>query len=192
MTANFCSRRRALEEVGGFSTDYLRDEDRELQLRLWAAGKRGLYVGDVVVTTEVPPERLTKAYHRQFWLRAGMTHARMRYLERVDASGRLLREIPRGATLLGTPGFIYREALRHAAGLIRATATLQRNQAFLHQTRLLYFTQYICQRYREESPALRAIPRELYGLLSAILHRRRARGERSRENRVSRRPSIRT
>src|SRR4030095_7522242 len=49
MTANFSCRRDALEEVGGFSPDYLRDEDRELQLRLWAAGKRGVYIADVLV-----------------------------------------------------------------------------------------------------------------------------------------------
>jgi glycosyltransferase involved in cell wall biosynthesis len=79
MTANFASRRAALEEVGGFSPEFLRDEDRELQLRLWAAGKRGLYVDTLAVTTEVPRERMTKAYHRAFHLRKGGTHARMRY-----------------------------------------------------------------------------------------------------------------
>ena len=60
LTANFASRRVALEEVGGFSPDFPRSQDRELQLRLWDAGKRGLYVGSLLVTTEVPRERMTK------------------------------------------------------------------------------------------------------------------------------------
>jgi glycosyltransferase involved in cell wall biosynthesis len=173
MTANFSCRRDALEKVGGFSPDYFRDEDRELQLRLWAAGKRGLYVDDVAVTTEVPRERLTKRYHRQFWVRVGASHARMRYLERVDARGRLLREIPSHATLLGAPAFVYRNVFRHATGLIRSTATLQWDQAFFHETRLLYFTLYVWTRYREENPSLRAIVRETHHLMSALLNRRR-------------------
>jgi len=173
MTANFSCRRDALEEVGGFSPDYFRDEDRELQLRLWAAGKHGLYVDDVAVTTEVPRERLTKRYHRQFWVRVGASHARMRYLERVDARGRFLREIPPHATLLGAPAFVYRNVFRHAAGLIRSTATLQRDQAFFHETRLLYFMRYIWTRQREEKPSLRAIWRETQHLMSVLLNRRR-------------------
>jgi glycosyltransferase involved in cell wall biosynthesis len=173
-TANFVCRRSALEEVGGFSPLYVRDEDRDLQLRLWAAGKRGLYVDDLEVTTEVPPERLTKRYHRQFWIRSGETRARLRYLERIDADGRLRREMPRGATLLGTPGFVYRELLRHLAGLIRATATRQRDRAFFHETRLFYLANYIRARSREEPSAVRAIPADLYRLASAFFNRTRS------------------
>jgi glycosyltransferase involved in cell wall biosynthesis len=178
-TANFSCRRTALEEVGGFSPDYLRDEDRELQLRLWAAGKRGLYVGDVKVTAEVPRERLTKRYHRQFWVRTGESRARMRYLERIDAEGRLLRDIPPRATLLGVPGFVYRSLLGHLARLIWTTATLQRERAFFHETRVLYFANYIRARYREEQPSLWAVLRDLCRLGSASLNRMRTRTERS-------------
>jgi cellulose synthase/poly-beta-1,6-N-acetylglucosamine synthase-like glycosyltransferase len=185
MTANFSCRRDALEEVGGFSPDYFRDEDRELQLRLWAAGKRGLYVDDVAVTTEVPRERLTKRYHRRFWVRVGASHARMRYLERVDARGRLVREIPPYPTLFGAPAFVYRNFFRHAAGLIKSTATLQRDQAFFHETRLLYSAHYIWTRYREESPSLRTIWRETHHLMSVWLNRRRTGTARRLGNRQS-------
>jgi glycosyltransferase involved in cell wall biosynthesis len=192
-TANFACRRSALEEVGGFTPGYVRDEDRELQLRLWAAGKRGLYVGDIEVTTEVPPERLTKRYHRQFWIRSGETRARLRYLERIDPEGRLLRETRRGATLLGTPAFVYRELLQHLTGLLWTTATWQRDRAFFHETRLLYLANYIRSRYREERPSLRAIAGELYRLGSIAVNRVRTRAERSfglDQRRVAR-PSVR-
>jgi glycosyltransferase involved in cell wall biosynthesis len=172
MTANFACRRTALEEVGGFSADYLRGEDRELQLRLWAAGKHGLYVGDVAVTTEVPPDRLTKDYHRQFYTCAGESHSRMQYLDRIDTEGRLLREIPRHTTLLGTPGFIYRSLFVHAASLIWNLATLQRSRAFFHETRLLYFASYIRTRYRQGGYSLRALPGELHRFFTSLVRSR--------------------
>jgi glucosyl-dolichyl phosphate glucuronosyltransferase len=150
MTANFACRRRVLEEVGGFSPEYLRDEDRELQLRLWSAGKRGLYVPQMVVTTEVPHERLTKEYHRRFRIRAGASHARMRYLDRIDRAGRLVRERPAGITLFGTPGFIYRSLIRHLARWAGCAATLRVKTAFYHETRVLYLASYVWTRYQEE------------------------------------------
>jgi glycosyltransferase involved in cell wall biosynthesis len=168
MTANFACRRAALDQVGGFSPDYMRDEDRELQLRLWSAAKRGLYVGDIAVTTEVPPDRMTKHYHRQFYARNGESHSRMRYLDRIDVSGRLLPEIPRRATLFGTPGFIYRSLLLHAAWLAWSTATTQRDRAFFHETRLRYFFNYVRTRYRQGAYSLRAIPRELRRFVIAV------------------------
>jgi glycosyltransferase involved in cell wall biosynthesis len=181
-TANFACRRTALEAVGGFSPDLVRDEDRELQMRMWAAGKRGLYVGDIEVTAEVPPERLTKRYHRRFWIRSGETRARIRYLERIDGAGRLLSEPRPTVTVLGTPAFVYREFLTHLSGLIWRTVTFQRDRAFFHETRLLYFANYIRFRFRENRPSWRAAPGELYRVQSAVLNRMRHRAARSIRN----------
>jgi cellulose synthase/poly-beta-1,6-N-acetylglucosamine synthase-like glycosyltransferase len=171
MTANFACRRRALDEVGGFATDYLRDEDRELQLRLWGAGKRGMYLDDVAVVTEVPPDRMTKAYHRQFYKRVGRSHARMRYLDRIEASGRLLTTIPPRVTVLGTPGYIYRNLFQHAAQLVATVLTLQWDRAFFHQTRVLYLASYIRARQQDEQWRIWSMPRDLFRLLTARLRR---------------------
>ena len=171
MTANFACRRRALDEVGGFATDYLRDEDRELQLRLWAAGKRGMYVDDVAVVTEVPPDRMTKAYHRQFYKRVGRSHARMRYLDRIEASGRLLTAIPPRVTVLGTPGFIYRNLLQHLTQLTGTVLMLQWDRAFFHQTRVLYLASYIRARQQDERRGIWSMPRDLFTLLTTRLRR---------------------
>ena len=171
MTANFASRRAALEEVGGFSPDYLRDEDRELQLRLWAAGKRGLYVGAIAVTTEVPLERMTKAYHRTFYLRVGQMHARMRYRDRIDREGRLVPEGIRSVTFLGAPGYLYRSLLHHAAGWLGRVAILDWNGAFFHETRVLYFASYISARYRQQGPAPWAIPWDVVRFAREVVRR---------------------
>lgn len=172
MTANFASRRAALDHVGGFSPDYLRDEDRELQLRLWAAGKRGLYVDAIGVTTEVPLERMTKAYHRRYYMRVGGMHARMRYRDRIDRDGRLVPEGMQSATFLGAPGYLYRSLIRHAAGWLWRVAILDWNRAFFHETRALYFASYIWSRYRQQKPALWAVPWQLFRFVSAIVSNR--------------------
>ncbi len=103
-TANFASRRAALEQVGGFSPDCLREQDRELQLRLWAAGNAASTAIAISVTTEVPRERMTKAYHRRFNVRAGASHTRMRYRDRLDRDGRLAPQEAPATTLFGSPG----------------------------------------------------------------------------------------
>lgn len=172
MTANFASRRTALEEVGGFSPEFLRDEDRELQLRLWAAGKRGLYVDAIGVTTEVPLERMTKTYHRQFYWRAGAMHARMRYRDRIDRDGRLVLEGVQSATFLGAPGYLYRSLFRHAASWLGHVATLDWIGAFFHESRTLYFGSYIWGRYREHRPALWTIPWHFVRFLQAVMRNR--------------------
>lgn len=171
MTANFACRRAALEQVGGFATAYMRDEDRELQLRLWAAGKRGLYVRDVTVTTEVPRNRLTKAHHRQFYARVGQSHARMRYLERIDRTGRLLREMPARSTVQGTPAFIYRYLFGHATRLLSNSCALRWNRAFYHETRLRYYASYVHTRRRDEQRSLRFLPGEIARSLLTLLQR---------------------
>jgi glycosyltransferase involved in cell wall biosynthesis len=172
MTANFACRRDALDGVGGFSAEYLRDEDRELQLRLWSAGKRGMYVAAMAATTEVPPERLTKRYHRRFYIQTGASHARMRYLDRIDARGRLLPGAQTGATFFGTPGFIYRRLLVHAAALVASAVTMDRGRSFFHETRLLYFASYVWSRYRETRIPPWAAPAQLLRFGFALLRNR--------------------
>ena len=60
LTANLAVRRSVFDKVGMFSTEYPRGQDREIQLRMWRAGCRGLYVPGVVVKVPIPPERLNK------------------------------------------------------------------------------------------------------------------------------------
>ena len=172
MTANFASRRAALDEVGGFSPDYLRDEDRELQLRLWDAGKHGLYVGTIAVTTEVPRERMTKAYHRSCHWRVGGMHARMRYRDRLDRDGRLLPQGMPSVTFLGAPGYLHRNLFHHAVGWLGCVAILDWNGAFFHETRVIYFASYIWARYRQEGPAPWTIPLDVLRCARDVLRRR--------------------
>lgn len=172
LTANFAARRAALEEVGGFSAEFLRDEDRELQLRLWSAGKRGRYHGGLVVRTDVPPDRLTKAYHRAFHTRNGASHARMRYLDRVDRDGRLMLDGFRHVTLFGAPAFVYRELLARVCTWALSIACLRPDRAFFHEIRARYLANYIWFRVRERRRSVPDIFLELARFVRTRIARR--------------------
>jgi glycosyltransferase involved in cell wall biosynthesis len=171
MTANFACRRTALEAVGGFDPGFLRDEDRELQLRLWGAGKRGMFVPEMRVIAGVPSERLSKPYHRAFYLRAGASHARMRYLERVDRHGRLLASPAAGVRVFGAPGFIYRHFLAQVAAWLQATLRGDWDAAFYHETRALYFASYAWRHGREWTGRWWTAPLELLRAIRMLARR---------------------
>ena len=131
-------------------------------------------MGNIAVCTEVPRERLKKSYHRSFNVRVGASHARMRYRDRIDKSGRLKRDSSPEATLFGTPGFIFRSLFSHAAGWVWSALRFDWSQAFFHETRVLYFASYIWTRRREEGITLWRAPLEIVRVAGAVLlHRRR-------------------
>jgi glycosyltransferase involved in cell wall biosynthesis len=76
MGGNAVVRRSMMQRVGSYSTALGRKgerllavEDEDMTERLLAAGARGLYLPDLVIYHYIPPERLTKSYHRRwcFW-----------------------------------------------------------------------------------------------------------------------------
>ena len=143
--ANFACRRGVLREVGGFSREYLRDEDRELNLRLWRAGKVGMYADEIVATARVQPERLLKPYHRRWHAVTGVNHARMRFREIIARDGRLIDPVTRH-TLFGTPAFMYREVFRAAVRWLRQWIGRRDAEAFAAECRLRYLVSYIATR----------------------------------------------
>ncbi|HKO02718.1 MAG TPA: glycosyltransferase [Thermoanaerobaculia bacterium] len=160
ITANFACRAEVFRELGGFASDYRRDEDREFNLRMWRAGKRGLYVDSVVASADVQPERLAKRYHRAWYHVTGASHARLRYRDAIDRDGRLDDGVlARARQFRGVPGFLYREFAGHAARWARHLLTGAWNAAFLDECRLRYLASYVATRWREPraaAPAVRA------------------------------------
>jgi hypothetical protein len=139
--------------VGGFSPDYRRNQDREWEMRVWRAGMHGLYLPSMDVVAVVPPERLTKAYHRRWQATTGMYHALMRYRDTVDQDGVLGEEPANRRTLLGTPLFMYRTFLSHLAGWIRSAVLAQPKDVFFHETRLWYYVGFFRTRWKNRRPA---------------------------------------
>src|SRR5690554_3806880 len=129
-TENFACRREAFDAVGGFNPAFPRGQDREMQLRLWAAGKQGLFTPELIATTVVPLERMTKAYHRKWYTTRGHYLALMRYYDRIDSQGNLTGDRADTPRFLGTPLFLYRGLLRHAIGWSLAMLRFNGTDAF--------------------------------------------------------------
>jgi cellulose synthase/poly-beta-1,6-N-acetylglucosamine synthase-like glycosyltransferase len=147
--ANLACRRSAFLRAGLFSPEYLRTEDREIQLRMWRAGVRGLYVPTVVAWVDVPPERLTKAYFRMWFDRTGPLHARMRLLEILDRDGRLVEPPPARPLWLGVPPYLYRELAAAIGAWMAAVAAFRSDGAFYYENRVRYVGGYVRERLRQ-------------------------------------------
>lgn len=162
--ANFAFRREVFDLIGGFSPDYPRNQDRELELRLWRRGRQGLYLPGMEVTVAVPADRLERRYHRRWQATTGRYHALMRFRDTLSPDGALIEEPPGARRILGSPLFLYREFLQHLVGYARAAMARDGDRRFFHETRLWYYLGFFRARRtmhrasRVSSPAP-AVPR---------------------------------
>lgn len=132
--ANFAFRRRVFDDVGLFSPAVQRvkdgigsTEDHEFLRRVYAMGRQAVYVPDVVVTTDVPDERMTFAYHRRWHHGHGRFHARMR----MPGMG---------------AGYVVRAALADAWRWLRLSAAGDAARAFEAESRLWFFSGFLEER----------------------------------------------
>jgi glycosyltransferase involved in cell wall biosynthesis len=146
LSANLACRREVFQEVGGFSPLYPRNQDREFEMRAWRAGKRGLYLPIADVLVDVPPHRLTKAYHRKWQAVTAHYHALMRYRDTVDASGRMIED-GTYRTWLGVPRFMYRDCLKRIAGWLRAALSGRADERFHQELRIWYYVSFFRTRW---------------------------------------------
>jgi glycosyltransferase involved in cell wall biosynthesis len=145
--ANLAVSRRAFDLVGAFSTVVQRVtdtvgsmEDDEFLQRLFRAGCFGVYDPRIVIHAAVQPERLDRAYHRQWHTGHGHFHALMRphYLERSKA-GRLL----------DVPAHLYRAAAIDGFRWVRAKLRGDDAEAFARELALRFFAGFLRTRRRQ-------------------------------------------
>jgi glycosyltransferase involved in cell wall biosynthesis len=144
---NMAVRRSLIEHIGGFRPDLGRNgksllgqEQAEFFCRSRAAGARGVYVPEMVVAHHVPAARLTRQYYRRWWLWKGISHARLHRVQPVTELGIDLGTTPR---IFGVPRFMYRNALQHAAGWMRALARGDARARAEEAMAVLYFVGYV-------------------------------------------------
>lgn len=142
--ANVAFRRSSFDRIGVFATGVQRvkdgvgsTEDHELLRRMYNAGGRARYVPDLLVTTDVPPDRLTAVYHRRWHMGHGRFHALMQ-LPEMERSAR--------GRLLGVPAHLYRTAANDLAALIALRIRGDRARAFAAETRLWFFGGFLRER----------------------------------------------
>jgi glycosyltransferase involved in cell wall biosynthesis len=108
MGGNAVIRRALVDRVGLFNTDVGRvghrltsGDDADYHQRLLAAGARGYYIPRLIIYHYIPPERVTKRYHRRWCFYRGIS------LAQLD------RERPEPVThLWGVPRYLFGNAAR--------------------------------------------------------------------------------
>ena len=172
LTANFASRRSAFEKAGMFSTDYPRGQDRELQLRMWGVGCRGLYAPRLVVMVPIPPARLQKPYFRSWYRKYGRVHARMELLDRLDKHGRLVSP-PVDSQLFGSSLHVHRALAMSVLGWLLAAVRRRESDRVYHENRICYLGNYIAtsfKRARQTQPG--SVPSQVARILITRLRRK--------------------
>ena len=113
MGGNAVIRRRVLDQVGLYDVTLGRTdkglgcyEDEHMYRRLIASGFKGMYLPELVIYHFIPPERMTRQYHRQWCWGLGNSMAVLARMQKA--------ELPE---LFGIPRWQFRHA---AVGLLRA------------------------------------------------------------------------
>ncbi|HEX6645106.1 MAG TPA: glycosyltransferase [Gemmatimonadales bacterium] len=193
--ASLAVRREVFARLGHFAAEVQRvrdgigsSEDHDFLLRAWAAGGHGIYSPRIVVTADVQPERMERAYHRR-WHRA---HGRF--------AARMTRAVPPGterrhaeATLFDLPAWFYRRvaaaALDYLKGLGRAPAERQAQR----EHRLLQLVAYVGEHARGRAGGagwVLAVPREVARFGAALVRKKLRRGAPAPPNLARRRTDI--
>ena len=148
LTANVAFRRSVFKETGMFQPDLQRVknmigsmEDHEFLLRVCRSGKHGLYTPDMISTTHIEPERLTKAYHRRWHTGHGHFYA---VLADPDWERSKFR-------LAGVPAHLLKETATNAFKWLSRMLTGKIDAAFVNECRLRFFSGFFRQRRRQSS-----------------------------------------
>ena len=150
--ANMAVRAAALREVGSFRPHLQRVkggigslEDHELQLRLSAAGKRLLYLPEMVVYAQVFAERLTKTYHRRWYCGHGHFYAVMRN-EEFESSK---------IKLFDVPGHLYRRTCANVFDWLKYRLTNRGELEFQQELEIQFFWGFFRKRLADRRARLR-------------------------------------
>jgi glycosyltransferase involved in cell wall biosynthesis len=144
LTGNFACRRETFERVGFFGTALQRVhdgigsmEDHEWLIRFWDAGREAMYVPEMQASTHVPPQRMTRTYHRQWHFGHGHYFALLREPE---------FELSKAGRLFDVPAHVYRAAVQNAFSWLSQVCRGNRTGAFLFETRLCFLAGYFLTR----------------------------------------------
>lgn len=144
--ANAAFRATVLKRIGLFAPHVqalkreVATEDHEMLLRLWRAGGQGLYSPTLMVTSDIPVERLTKGYHRRWHRRHGRFSAIM-HDEGLEGT--------QFGHWLGVPAWVYRDVVERALRCFGWVLLGNFDRAFVHETRLRFALGFLGARWRE-------------------------------------------
>lgn len=139
-------RRDVFERIGFFKPELgrIKDglgsaEDHDLQLRVWQAGGKGMYVPGIFTFAEVQEERLSKKYHRHWHTGHGRFCAMMR-IEDIEIGD---------VRLFDVPAHLFRQALKNSVGWLIQTLRGNEELAFEYENEVRFFRSFFRQRRKD-------------------------------------------
>jgi glycosyltransferase involved in cell wall biosynthesis len=142
--ANLAFRREPLQAIGGFALNVQRvadapgsTEDHECHIRLWQAGRFGVYDPLVQVRALVESTRVGKAHHRRWHFGHGRHIARMRLADIEESRFKLF----------GAPAHLLRQASRDLRDWIRLALRHDAAGAFEREVRLWFTAGFLRERW---------------------------------------------
>lgn len=149
MGGNAVFRRSVFEKVGLYDTSLGRSdkgllscEDEEMFGRLMAANLKGRYLPDLIIYHYIPPDRLTRSYHRRWCWGHGISSG---LLSRTRASG--------AKEFFGIPRWKIRQAGTSLLGAARGVLRLQdQATAFADELHLWDLAGYLNGRFFRRTP----------------------------------------
>lgn len=179
--ANLAFRCEVFDRVGLFTPAFGRikdgigsTEDHDMQLRMWRAGFEGLYVPGVLMTADIPGDRMTKSYHRRWHAGHGRHCARMRLRDWVPQDFAPMRHPPDLTALFGVPAYVYLEVPKAAVRWLEAL--VRRRDPLFYSHRLRHLAAYIAEAWRLDRAGRRhPAVAELRRFISAYAHKAGAR-----------------
>jgi glycosyltransferase involved in cell wall biosynthesis len=149
MAGNAAYRRSVFDRVGLFNpalgrgdTGLQSCEDEEMFTRLLAAGLKGRYLPELVIYHYVPPERLTREYHRRWCWGHGISYGLLARTRKPEAK-----------ELFGIPRWRIRQALAGAVGAVKGLLHLEEpGRAFSGELRAWDLAGYVYGRLFRRTP----------------------------------------
>jgi glycosyltransferase involved in cell wall biosynthesis len=146
LTANVAFRRSVFKEAGTFLPDLQRVknmigsmEDHEFLLRVCRSGKQGIYTPQMIATTHIDNERVTKTYHRRWHTGHGHFYA---VLADPDWERSKFR-------VAGVPAHLIKETAANALTWVSKMIGGKSDAAFVNECRLRFFSGFFRQRRRQ-------------------------------------------
>jgi glycosyltransferase involved in cell wall biosynthesis len=145
LTANIAFRRNVFKDTGMFLPDLQRVknmigsmEDHEFLLRVCRSGKQGIYTPQMIATTYIDNERVTKTYHRRWHTGHGHFYA---VLADPDWERSKFR-------VAGVPAHLIKETVTNAFSWASKILTGRSDAAFVNECHLRFFSGFVRQRTR--------------------------------------------
>ena len=167
-TANASFRREVFTELGGFSPHFSGREDHEMLLRIWLAGRHGVYAPDIIVMAEVQPERMTKSYHRKWNVTTGRFNSLMRLNELMGPDGKLVGDRS-PATVFGIPAYMCKNLIVESFQWLMARQRRQESRMLQHENRICHMVGYVKTRFGLQTRQPRSRINEIIGAARRIV-----------------------